>query len=102
MAGVGPAVGSIVENPELLRGWRFTSNAMPLVVRRAVEINADAGFRRIGSIAICLSLPVGRELEPPRWRTLVELDRKARGGAGWVDKAWVLLGLIRRRSCEPS
>ena len=53
-----------------------------------MEINADAGFRRIGSIAICLSLPVGRELEPPRWRTLVELDRKARGGAGWVDKAW--------------
>ena len=44
--------------------------------------------RRIGSIATSLSLPVGRELEPPRWRTLVELDRKARSGEGWVDKAW--------------
>jgi predicted transcriptional regulator of viral defense system len=27
----------------------------------AMEINADAGFRRIGSIATSLSLPVGRE-----------------------------------------
>lgn len=54
----------------------------------AMEIKADAGFRRIGSIATSLSLPVGRELEPPRWRTLVELDRKARSGKGWVDKAW--------------
>jgi predicted transcriptional regulator of viral defense system len=52
------------------------------------EISADPAYRRIGSIATTLSLPVARELEPPAWRSLIELDRKARGEGGWVDKTW--------------
>lgn len=54
----------------------------------AREIGADPAYRRIGSIATTLSLPMARELEPPGWRSLIELDRKARGENGWVDKTW--------------
>lgn len=39
-------------------------------------------------MAATLSLSVGRGLEPPVWRSLIELDRKARGEKGWVDKIW--------------
>jgi predicted transcriptional regulator of viral defense system len=53
-----------------------------------LEISADPAYRRIGSIATTLSLPMARELEPPAWRSLIELDRKARGENGWVDKTW--------------
>ncbi len=42
------------------------------------ELNAEPAYRRIGSIATRLSLPVGRGLEPPSWRSLIELDRSAR------------------------
>lgn len=54
----------------------------------AREIKADPAYRRVGSLATALSLPAGRDLEPPSWRTLIELDRKARGEGGWVDKTW--------------
>jgi predicted 3-demethylubiquinone-9 3-methyltransferase (glyoxalase superfamily) len=54
----------------------------------AREINADASYRRIGSIATTLSLPVAQGLELPVWRSLIELDRKARDENGWVDKTW--------------
>lgn len=54
----------------------------------AREINAEPAYRRIGSLATTLSLPVALGLEPPTWRSLIELDRKARGENGWVDKAW--------------
>lgn len=54
----------------------------------AAEVQAGAGYRRIGSISATLSLPAARNLEPLPWRTLVELDRSARGGNGWVDTVW--------------
>lgn len=54
----------------------------------ASEISAEPAYRRIGSMATTLSLPVGRGLEPPLWRSLIELDRNARGVDGWVDKKW--------------
>jgi predicted transcriptional regulator of viral defense system len=54
----------------------------------ASEIHAEPAYRRIGSMATTLSLPVGRGLEPPLWRSLIELDRNARGVDGWVDKKW--------------
>ncbi len=54
----------------------------------ARQINADPAYRRIGSLATTLSLPAGRDLEPPAWRTLIELDRNARGDHGWVDTTW--------------
>lgn len=54
----------------------------------AREINAESAYRRIGSLASTLSLPVADELELPSWRSLIELDRNARGTDGWVDKDW--------------
>ena len=54
----------------------------------AEEVGGSAAYRRIGSIASTLSLPVAEGLEPLPWRTLVELDRGARGKGGWVDTAW--------------
>lgn len=54
----------------------------------AVEVKAEPAYRRIGSLAAALSLPATRGLEPPDWRTLIELDRNARGADGWVDKTW--------------
>jgi predicted transcriptional regulator of viral defense system len=54
----------------------------------AIEVRVGAAYRRIGSIASTLSLPVADNLEPLPWRTLVELDRAARGEGGWVDTAW--------------
>jgi predicted transcriptional regulator of viral defense system len=54
----------------------------------AEEVGGAAAYRRIGSIASTLSLRVAEGLEPPPWRTLIELDRRARGDGGWVDTAW--------------
>jgi predicted transcriptional regulator of viral defense system len=54
----------------------------------AVEIKAGAAYRRIGSIASALSLPVAEGLEPIPWNSLVELDRRARGNGGWTDTLW--------------
>jgi predicted transcriptional regulator of viral defense system len=54
----------------------------------SLQIEAGAAYRRIGSIASTLSLPIANGLEPLPWRTLVELDRRARGDRGWVDSTW--------------
>ncbi|MGB9112492.1 MAG: hypothetical protein WCF24_07175, partial [Acidimicrobiales bacterium] len=55
----------------------------------AEKVGASAAYRRIGSIASTLALPVAEGLEPLPGRTLVELDRRARNeGDGWVDTAW--------------
>ncbi len=52
------------------------------------QLDAGAAYRRIGSIASTLSVAIADGLEPLPWRTLVELDRHARGGRGWVDTTW--------------
>ena len=54
----------------------------------AERVGGGAAYRRIGSIAATLSLPVADGLERLPWRTLVELDRRARGEGGWVDTTW--------------
>ena len=54
----------------------------------AEEMGGASAYRRIGSIASTLALPVAMGLEPLPWRTLVELDRRGRGDGGWVDTAW--------------
>jgi predicted transcriptional regulator of viral defense system len=54
----------------------------------AQRLEAIPAYRRIGSISTTLSLPAGRRLEAPRWRTLVELDPTARRSGGWVDRIW--------------
>jgi len=55
--------------------------------RPAKEVGGGAAYRRIGSIAPTLSLPVAEGLEPLPWRTLVEIHRRARSEGGWVDTA---------------
>ncbi len=54
----------------------------------ATAVRALPGYRRIGSIAHACALQVAQGLEPPSWHSLIELDRRARGENGWVDKAW--------------
>lgn len=73
--------------------------ASPTMGLRTLAENVDRGaaYRRIGSIASALSLQVAEGLEPPRWWTLVELDRRARGEGGWVDKV-PSFGDVERRS----
>ncbi len=66
----------------------------------AIEVHAGAAYRRIGSIASTLSLPVADNLEPIPWRTLVELDRHARGEGGWVDALWGVAWPYQRSELE--
>ncbi len=54
----------------------------------AGAIDAIAAYRRVGSIATTLALAVADGLHAPEWSTAIELDRRARGERGWVDKTW--------------
>jgi len=84
----------VASRPALAGGATRVAEALAAVDRivglhdLALEIKADPAYRRIGSLATTLSLPAARDLEPPVWLTLIELDRKARGEDGWVDKTW--------------
>jgi predicted transcriptional regulator of viral defense system len=76
--------GGATRLAEALAAARSTARLRNL----AQEMTAGAAYRRIGSIASTLSLPVAAGLEPLPWRTLVELDRRARSEGGWVDIVW--------------
>jgi hypothetical protein len=54
----------------------------------AGQLHAGAAYRRIGSIATTLALRVAESLAPSSWRSLIELDRSARGAQGWTDRTW--------------
>ncbi len=54
----------------------------------ARRLRAWPAYRRIGSISAALTLPVGAALEPPPWRSLIQLDPTARRSGGWTDRAW--------------
>jgi predicted transcriptional regulator of viral defense system len=54
----------------------------------AERLDLVSAYRRIGSISTTLSLTVGQDLDPPAWRTLVELDPAAKRHDGWIDKSW--------------
>jgi len=54
----------------------------------ATLIGAKPAYRRIGSLASTLSLPIRDGLEAPSWVSLIELDRNARRNDGWIDKEW--------------
>jgi predicted transcriptional regulator of viral defense system len=69
---------------EALAGARPSAELASL----AEEIGALPAYRRIGSIATTLSLPAAAMLEAPHWKSLVELDRRARDEGGWVDTIW--------------
>ena len=76
--------GGVARLAEALAAARATSGLRDL----AEQVGDRSAYRRIGSIAVTLSLLVADGLEPPPWRTLVELDRDARGEGGWVDTTW--------------
>ncbi len=94
IATVERALLDVASRPALAGGASRLAEALAAVdgvvglrdLARAIK--ADPGYRRIGSLATTLSPRVGRDLEPPPWRTLIELDRRARGEDGWVDKTW--------------
>lgn len=60
----------------------------PSLTDLARRLDAAPAYRRIGSISTALALPVSEDLDPPPWRTLVELDPSAGRRAGWIDKTW--------------
>ena len=94
VATVERALLDVASRPALAGGATRVAEALAAVDRvvglhdLARAIKAEPAYRRIGSLATTLSLPAARDLEPPVWRTLIELDRKARGEDGWVDKTW--------------
>jgi predicted transcriptional regulator of viral defense system len=94
IATVERALLDVASRPALAGGAARVAEALAAAHRvvglrdLAGQIKADPAYRRIGSLATTLSLPVGRDLEPPAWRTLIELDRRARDEDGWVDKTW--------------
>jgi len=76
--------GGATRLAEALAAARNTTGLREL----ADELGSGAAYRRIGSIVSTLRLPLAEGLEPPPWRTLIELDRRARVRGGWVDKIW--------------
>ena len=94
IATVERALLDAASRPQLSGGASRVAEALAAVkdttglLDLAREVNAVVAYRRIGSLATALSLLVGRDLEPLPWKTLIELDRNARGEKGWVDKTW--------------
>jgi predicted transcriptional regulator of viral defense system len=76
--------GGVSRLAEALAAVETTSGLADLAHR----LGATSAYRRIGSISTSLSLPVGRDIEPVPWRTLLELDPTAQRAGGWVDKTW--------------
>ena len=94
MATVERALLDAASRPQLSGGASRVAEALAAVkdttgvLELAREAHDIVAYRRIGSLATTLSLAVGRDLEPVPWKTLIELDRNARGEKGWVDKIW--------------
>jgi predicted transcriptional regulator of viral defense system len=94
IATVERALLDAASRPQLSGGASRVAEALAAVkdttglLELARGADVIVAYRRIGSLATTLSLPVGRDLEPLPWKTLIELDRNARGEKGWVDKIW--------------
>lgn len=88
------ALLDVASRPHLSGGATRLAEALAAVHRApaisdlARELDAGAAYRRIGSIVTTLALPIGPDLEPLPWTSLIELDRAARGERGWVDNTW--------------
>lgn len=94
LATVERALLDAASRPQLTGGAARVAEALAAVqsltgVRDlAGRLDAGAAYRRLGSIASTLELSIARDLEIPPWRSLVELDRRARIEHGWVDTTW--------------
>jgi predicted transcriptional regulator of viral defense system len=94
VATVQRALLDIASKPRLTAGAYRLAEALaaaprvPELGELAQAVGAVPGFRRIGSVASTLSLPVAGDLRPPPWKSLVELDRQTRTEQGWVDTTW--------------
>lgn len=60
----------------------------PDMASLASQLTALSAYRRIGSIATTLDLPIAQSLQPTAWKSLVELDPTASRREGWIDKVW--------------
>jgi predicted transcriptional regulator of viral defense system len=76
--------GGAARLAEALAAVQATSGVADLAQR----LDASPAYRRIGSISTTLSLPVSRNLKPPKWHGLIELDPTTNRHAGWIDKTW--------------
>jgi predicted transcriptional regulator of viral defense system len=99
---IGPSRVSTVERalidtasrPLLTGGASRLAEALAAVDRMSgleslsTQLGALAAYRRIGSIAATLDLPISNNLQPPTWKSLVELDPTTERRGGWVDKEW--------------
>jgi predicted transcriptional regulator of viral defense system len=94
VASVERALLDVASRPRLAGGVSRLAEALaaadgvPAMRGLARELAAGAAYRRIGSLATTLALPVAASLEPWPWKSLIELDRAARGDHGWVDTTW--------------
>jgi predicted transcriptional regulator of viral defense system len=94
VATVERALLDVASRPALAGGASRVAEALAAVDHvnglsdLARKITAGAAYRRLGSLSESLELPIAPTLEAPAWRTLIELDRNARGDHGWVDKRW--------------
>ncbi|MGH7883887.1 MAG: type IV toxin-antitoxin system AbiEi family antitoxin domain-containing protein, partial [Candidatus Dormibacteraceae bacterium] len=80
--------------PRLTGGGPRLAEALAAIERSsglanlALQLGASAAYRRIGSIATTLHLPIAGDLQPTTWKSLVELDPTANRHRGWIDKDW--------------
>jgi len=94
LATVERALLDAASRPQLSGGATRLAEALATVstvndlVGLANRLDAAAAYRRLGSIASTLALPVAVDLEPLPWTSLIELDRRARSEHGWVDTTW--------------
>jgi len=94
IATVERALLDAASRPRLCGGAARLAEALaaartaPGLADLAGRLDAAPAYRRIGSISAALSLPVGEDLDPLPWRTLVELDPGADRHGGWIDKTW--------------
>jgi len=63
-------------------------DVLPEMADLAARIAAWPAYRRIGSICATLALPASHNLEPPLWRSLIDLDPTTDRHEGWVDTTW--------------
>ncbi|MHB8312630.1 MAG: type IV toxin-antitoxin system AbiEi family antitoxin domain-containing protein [Candidatus Dormibacteria bacterium] len=94
VATVERALLDVAGHPYLMGGSGRLAEALVAVTTTsglaelAQWLDAIPAYRRVGSISTALSLSVGRNLQPPPWYSLIELDPQESHVDGWVDKLW--------------
>lgn len=94
VATVPRALLDTASRPQLVGGASRLTEALTAVHavgglhELATQLHMGSAYRRIGSIAAMLELPIAGNLSPPAWRSVVELDPTADRRHGWIDSVW--------------